>query len=121
MVALNFGVFLWLAVGVMFKRRRVIHAGLMTSGFALDTTLLLYIELSRQAVNQLFAPMGPWLIVHIINALFLVFLYPALLFTGGMVSAGASTRVHKKLAISFLVLRLLLVLTAWLAVMDKPA
>jgi hypothetical protein len=117
---LNLGVFLWLVIGVAFKGRPPLHMTWMTFGFALDTTLLLYIELTRQALGQLFAPMGFWLVVHIVIATVLVFVYPMLLFSGGKVSAGKPKDFHMWLARTFFLLRFLLWVTAVLAMQGKP-
>ncbi len=116
---LNFGVFVWFCIGVPMKRRVPLHAGWMTLGFAMDTALLLFIELDRSAIAQLGGRMNTWLQVHIGIATLLIVWYPVLLFTGGMVSAGAPLKRHKQLAISFLVLRLLLAVTAVLAMAAK--
>ena len=118
---LNGGVFAWLVAGVFMKRRHPLHMMWMTFGFALDFALLLYIELARNATGQIFAPMGFWLLVHIIIATLLVGWYPALLFSGGKGSAGKARGFHSKLAASVLVLRFLLWLTAVLAMQGKAA
>lgn len=116
---LNFGVFFWFCAGVPMKRMPGLHALWMTLGFALDTTLLLFIELDRDAIAQLRESMGFWMQLHIGIATLLIFWYPALLYQGGKVSAGGPLAWHKKLAISFLVLRLLLAVTAVLAMQAK--
>ncbi|MCA8945653.1 MAG: hypothetical protein KDB29_05465 [Planctomycetes bacterium] len=118
---LNGGVFLWLVIGVFFKRRHPLHMMWMTFGFALDVALLLFIELDRKATGQLFAPMGPWLVVHILIAIALVPWYPAMLYSGGKVSAGKPKGTHKMLAMGFLLMRLLLWITAVLAMSAKAA
>lgn len=118
---LNGGVFLWLVAGVFFKRRHPLHMLWMTFGFALDFALLLFIELDRKATGQLFAPMGPWLVVHIIIATILVPWYPMLLYSGGKVSAGKPKTFHKRIAAVFFVLRFLLWVTAVLAMQAKAS
>lgn len=118
---LNGGVFLWLVGGVFFKRRHPLHMLWMTFGFALDFALLLFIELDRKATGQLFAPMGPWLVVHIIIATILVPWYPMLLYSGGKVSAGKPKTFHKRIAAVFFVLRFLLWVTAVLAMQAKAS
>lgn len=116
---LNFGIFFWFCFGVPMKRNRQLHAFWMTLGFALDTTLLLFIELDRSAIKQMGGVMNFWLQIHIGIATLLIFLYPALLFSGGKVSMGAPVTWHKRMAMSFLVLRLLLAVTAVLAMAAK--
>lgn len=116
---LNFGVLAWLMAGVALKRRHPLHMLWMTFGFALDTTLLLFIELDRDATKQLFGAMSFWLGVHILIATVLVFLYPVLIFSGGKVSAGANKLWHKRFALSFFVMRFFLAVTAVLAMQAK--
>ncbi|MCC7509117.1 MAG: hypothetical protein IT464_07055 [Planctomycetes bacterium] len=118
---LNGGVFVWLVIGVLFKRKPPLHMMWMCAGFALDTALLLFIELDRKATGALFAPMGPWLVVHIVIAVILVPWYPMLLYSGGKVSAGKPVGFHKTIARVFFVLRFLLWLTAVLAMQEKAA
>jgi len=136
---LNLGVLVWLLVGVVplwvgrasaRKRGVEIAPGLhafhmlwMTAGFALDTALLLFIELDRSAIEQTLEPMqmGFWLIVHILIACVLVFWYPMLIFSGGKVSAGKPLDFHRRIAQIFFVLRILLWITAVFAMADKPA
>ncbi len=115
---LNFGVFFWLLAGVFMKKRHALHMSWMTFGFALDLGLLLFIELDRGAVEQLAEPlkMGTWLVIHILIALVLVVLYPMVLWSGAKVSAGMLVSKHRHLAITFLAMRFLLAVTAWLAV-----
>jgi hypothetical protein len=92
----------------------------MTFGFALDTALLLFIELDRDALAQTFgSSMTAWLAVHILIATVLVFWYPMLLFSGGKVSAGKPMSFHKRIAIIFFVLRFFLWVTAVLAMNAK--
>lgn len=113
---LNFGVFFWLVAGVFMKKRNALHMSWMTFGFALDLGLLLFIELDRDAIKAALGPMDFWLGVHILVALVLVALYPMTLWSGAKVSAGMPVSKHRRLAISFLVMRFLLAVTAWLAV-----
>jgi hypothetical protein len=135
---LNLGVLLWLLAGVaplwigravarkqgteMATWIRPFHMLWMTAGFALDTALLLYIELSRSAIEQTveFFTMGPWLIVHILIATVLIFWYPMLIYSGGKVSAGKPMDFHRRIALIFFVLRILLWVTAVFAMAEKP-
>jgi hypothetical protein len=119
---LNGGVFLWLVAGVFLHRRHTLHMLWMTAGFALDTALLLYIELDRGALEQTFGTsMTFWLAVHIVIATVLVFWYPMLIFSGGKVSAGKPKTFHKRIAMTFFALRFALWGTAVLAMNAKVA
>lgn len=113
---MNFGVFVFLVIGLAFRRKPPLHMAWMTFGFALDTALLLFIELDREATKQLFGSMDFWLVVHILISFFLVALYPMMLWSGGRVSAGMPKLWHKRFAIAFFVMRFLLAVTAYLAV-----
>jgi hypothetical protein len=117
---LNGSVFLWLLAGVFLHKRHSLHMMWMTFGFALDTALLLFIELDRGALEQMFGTsMTAWLAVHIVIATVLVFWYPMMLLSGGKVSAGKPMGFHKRIAIIFFVLRFLLWVTAVLAMNAK--
>ena len=118
-ISLNGGVFFWLLAGVPLHRRPALHMMWMTFGFALDFALLLYIEIDRKATGQLFAPMGFWLVVHILIAIALVPWYPMLIYSGGKVSAGKPKGFHKKLALGFFAARFALWITAILAMAAK--
>lgn len=87
----------------------------MTLAFALDIALLLYVELSRQAIEQTVAkPPGAILLVHVLLATFTLALYPFLIYSGGKVLAGGDRHKHRRLAIPFMLARGLVVVTAWM-------
>lgn len=113
---LDFSVFCWLATGVALRRRRLVHAAMMTLGFAIDTGLLLFIELDRGATGQLRGPMGGWMIAHVWVAGLMTLLWPAMLYLGGRASAGAPVRIHRRLGQVFLAGRFVLAGTAAMAV-----
>lgn len=110
---------MWLLAGWPLHRRRPLHMMWMTFGFALDTALLLFIEIDRDATSQLFGGMSAWLAIHIVIATILVPWYPMLLYSGGKVSAGKAKGFHKKIALIFFVLRFFLWVTAVLAMEAK--
>ncbi|MCC6465131.1 MAG: hypothetical protein IT463_07315 [Planctomycetes bacterium] len=113
---LDFGVFGWLAAGVALRRRRPLHAAMMTLGFAFDTALLLFIELDRGATGQLRGPMSGWMTAHVWVAGLMTLLWPTMLYLGGRASAGAPVKLHRLLGRLFLAGRFVLAGTAAMAV-----
>ncbi|GIK53753.1 MAG: hypothetical protein BroJett014_27260 [Planctomycetota bacterium] len=113
--AINAAIFLWLCAGIALKRRRTLHGAMMSMGFAFDLSLLLYVELSARAIEQTVGkPPGAILVVHVALATIMLLLYPVVLYSGGKVYAGGEARRHKRVALPFMVTRLLVVITAWM-------
>ena len=112
---INAAIFGWLCTGIALRRRRVLHAAMMTLGFAMDMSLLIYVEFSSQAIEQTVAkPPGAILVIHVLLATLMLGLYPFVIYSGGRVLAGGDARKHKRLAIPFMLARLLVVITAWM-------
>ena len=111
---INASIFLWLCVGIALRRRHMLHATMMTLGFAFDIALLLYVEFSSAAIEQTVAKPGPLLLVHVLLATAMLALYPFVIYSGGRVLAGGNTARHRKLALPFMVARLLVVVTAFM-------
>lgn len=114
LTAINFAIFGWLLLGVAVRKRRLLHATMMTLGFGLDIGLLLYVELNRHAIAQAMQAPGALLVVHILIAVGVIALYPVLMFTGGQTLACRPVNRHRALALAFLALRLALAVTAWM-------
>ena len=111
---INASIFLWLCVGIALRRRHMLHATMMTLGFALDIALLLYVEFSSAAIEQTVAKPGPLLLVHVLLATVMLVLYPFVIYSGGRVLAGSDRTRHRRLALPFMVARLLVVVTAFM-------
>lgn len=115
LTTINAGIFLWLCAGIALRRRHLLHAAMMTLGFACDLALLVYVEFSTQAIEQTVAkPPGAMLVVHVVLATIMLVLYPFVIYSGGRVLAGGDISKHKRVALPFMLTRLLVVITAWL-------
>lgn len=114
---INAAIFGWLCAGIALRKRHGLHAAMMTLGFAFDLALLVYVEFSAKAIEQAVSkPPGALLVIHIVLATVMLVLYPCVIFSGGRVLAGGDVRKHKRLAVPFMIARLLVVITAWLVV-----
>ncbi len=112
---INAAIFGWLCAGIALRKRHALHAAMMTLGFAFDLALLVYVEFSSQAIEQTVAkPPGVVLVIHVLLATIMLVLYPFVIYSGGKVLAGGDVRKHKRLAIPFMLARLLVVITAWM-------
>jgi len=121
-----------LAAGIYFRRRPEIHLKLMTGAFVIDLALVLYIELTRQAVKSVVTQVKPLTWFHAAISLSVVVLYVVQLVLGrrllaarsaslatstGPISTGdsAHTRnLHRNLGMTFCVLRVLNYVTAFM-------
>ena len=101
-----------LVVGVMNRRRKRIHIPIMLSAIVIDLGMVLYIELTRGAVKQAAAKMGPLMIVHIIISCGVLVLYGMQVWTGIRKARGATSGVHRRVMIPLISLRILNFLTS---------
>jgi hypothetical protein len=101
-------------VGVMMRRRRRVHIGIMSGAFAVDLTLLLYIEFTRSAVEKVATGVSPLVYVHAAIALAVMILYVVMIVLGRKALRGdrASRSTHRVLGVSFVALRGLTYVTA---------
>jgi uncharacterized membrane protein YozB (DUF420 family) len=60
----SFGVVLLIGTGLWYRHNRAVHPKLMASAFAVDFLLVLYIEITRHAVEKALNPPGPMVIFH---------------------------------------------------------
>jgi hypothetical protein len=121
-----------LAAGIYFRRRPEIHLKVMTSAFLIDLGLVLYIELTRQAVESVVTQVKPLTWFHAAISLSVLVLYVVQIVLGrrllaarsaslatsaGPISTGdpAHTRnLHRNLGITFCVFRILNYVTAFM-------
>lgn len=68
--------------GYSFRRTRGWHMRLMTSAFVLDMALLLYVELTRNAIKTSVAPPHPFVTLHVLISVLVLALYARQLYTG---------------------------------------
>ncbi len=71
-----------LVTGYLNRKRRGIHIPLVVSAFVIDMAIVLYIEISRGALEAAQAKMGPLMIVHITLSVITILLYFGQIVTG---------------------------------------
>lgn len=105
-----------IVAGVYYKRDTRRHLRLMIAAFAIDFSLVLYIELTRHAVERAVTHAGPLLWFHIAVSVGVLVVYVAQIQLGRRILAGfAATRtLHLQLGLTFLVLRLANYVTSYL-------
>jgi len=108
-----------LAVGLWFRHRRPqLHLRLMISAFALDLLLLLYIEISRHAVEKVMARVSPMIWFHAAVSVGVLLCYVAMILLGRGILAGQenSRNWHRNVGLTFVVLRSLNYVTSYVVV-----
>ena len=114
-------VLLLIAAGVATRKRTRLHLKLMTAAFILDVLLVLYIELTRHAVERAAAPdkhFTPLLWFHIAVSVGVLVAYVWQIQLGRRLLQGvvASRGLHLRLGITFCTLRLLNYVTSFMIV-----
>lgn len=95
-----------LVVGVIYRRRRSVHVPMMLTAIALDLGMVLYIELSRGAVQSAQSKMGPLMIVHIVMSVIVLVLYGIHVYTGISKLRGGIRPLHGLVMPATLLLRI---------------
>jgi len=97
---------LLLLVGVAYRRRRRIHIPLMLSAFAIDLSMVFYLEIRRGVVESIPSrPMTTLLFVHILISVLVLVLYGVQITTGIRNLRGPRRPWHRKAGMTFLLLR----------------
>jgi len=103
----SLGVICMILVGVFFRRQKLIHIPLMVGAFSIDIALLVYIEITRDAIEKTIHGPHPYVIFHVVLCTVALLLNIALLRTGYKVlKKQINKNIHRKLAIWFLIFRL---------------
>jgi uncharacterized membrane protein YozB (DUF420 family) len=110
-----------IGLGLWKRRQPRLHVPLMLTAFALDVALVLYIELSRHAVETAVeAARTPHandlLLFHVAVSLAVVLLYVVLAITGYSVLKGRrqKLKLHRNLGGAFVLLRLVNYVTSFM-------
>jgi hypothetical protein len=100
-------VVLIVATGLYFRHRPAWHIRLMTAAFCVDLALVLYIELTRHAVEKVATTVRPMLWIHAAISLAVLANYLVMIWLGRRVLKGnrASRSTHRNMGITFIVLR----------------
>jgi len=99
-------VYILLIIGFANRGRRRVHIPLMTTAFAIDMAMLLYIELSRDAIATARTTHSGLLQFHIGLSVVVIVLYLGQVYTGIRKARGRSSRWHGKAGVVLLVARL---------------
>jgi uncharacterized membrane protein YozB (DUF420 family) len=100
------------------KRRNAIHIRLMISAFLIDLFLVLYIEITRQAVQKVVASTRPLIWFHAGVSVAVLVCYVAMIQLGRGLLAGHpnARKWHRMLGLTFVVMRGLNYVTSYLVV-----
>ncbi len=114
-----------IALGVWFRERPTLHIPLMSTAFAMDLGLLLYIEFTRHAVEKLGETMQSptpdgLLYFHVAVSGLTLVLYFVQIFTGMRLYKGttANRLLHRSGALLFIGCRLLNYITSFFVVQN---
>jgi hypothetical protein len=114
-------VLLLIAAGVYHRKRTRLHLGLMTGAFILDVAMVLWIEITRHAVENTVSPAhhtSALLWFHIAVSVGVLVAYVWQIQLGRRLLRGlvATRGLHLKLGVTFCTLRLLNYVTSFLIV-----
>ena len=115
-----------IAAGLYFRKRMSLHIPLMITAFVIDLSLVLVIEFQRMAVEKVIGHVAAgtdyFLIFHAGISLLVLVCYSLLIWTGSKVYKGMKAGTgkprdiydwHKKLAVAFIILRLINYVTSF--------
>ena len=111
---LNVLVFILLLIGFANRRQARIHVPIMVTSFVLDMLMLIYIEVTRHAIEQAVGETNLTMKVHIAASLVVVILYVGQIITGIRKKRGRSSRWHGKAGVVFLTARFVNLVTSFL-------
>jgi uncharacterized membrane protein YozB (DUF420 family) len=106
-----------IATGLWFRKRRpVVHRALMIAAFAADLSLVIYIEVTRHAVEKVVSRVQAVLWLHAAISLAVLACYTAMIRLGWRLRQGEEKArpSHRVLGIAFLVFRTLNFVTSFL-------
>jgi len=113
LIAISTVILLILAFGLYKRHQPRVHIPVMLTAFGLDVGLVLYIELTRHAIqtaaDSVTAPMAhPLLLFHIAVSLTTIILYVLLSKSGSEVYRGQTDKLksHRNMAAVFIICRL---------------
>lgn len=112
-------VLLIIFTGLWFRKRKPqLHLRLMITAFTIDVLLVLYIEISRHAVEKVATHIQPLLWFHAGVSLAVLICYVVLILLGRPMLAGKfETRtLHRTVGIAFVTLRVLNYVTSYMVV-----
>jgi uncharacterized membrane protein YozB (DUF420 family) len=105
-----------IGLGLFRRHDRKIHPKIMKAAFVVDISLVLYLELTRGAINRASQLASQLLTFHVSVAVLTILLNVVLLWSGWRILQGEDQRqgFHRKLALFFVLARITTFLTAFL-------
>ena len=96
-----------IGAGLWFRHNRAVHPKIMFGAFTADVALVLYIELTRGAVERVVSEVNVILWIHAAISLTVVLLYLTMIVLGLKLKGGneAVRNAHRNLACAFVVFR----------------
>lgn len=105
---------LFIALALWFRSNNRIHIPLMLLAFAIDMGLLLHIETSRSAIEQVAGPMPAIMVIHLFFSIGTVTLYPVQIIGGAVKFFRGGVRFHLWTGLAFALFRLGNLITSFL-------
>lgn len=116
-----------LIVGTLLRFNRKVHPPLMLMCFFADLGLVVWLEVTREAVETAAGNMSPLMVTHIALAVAMLVLYATMLIGGiGLLRAapdadtGKARRKHRMGAVAFFAVRLAVLVTAVMVAGEVP-
>ncbi|MBL9169400.1 MAG: hypothetical protein JNN07_16795 [Verrucomicrobiales bacterium] len=111
-------VLLLILAGVYSRKKPKIHLRYMLAAFVLDVSLVLYIEITRHAVEKVAHHTGLLLWFHVLVSVAVLTAYVAQIQLGRRIMNGfiASRQTHIRLGLTFCTLRLVNYITSFMIV-----
>lgn len=104
---LSFFVCIIIILGLYFRKERTKHISLMVTAFVVDMGLVLYIEMTRQAIDTAMHPTHPYVIFHVIISVAVVVMYLWQIIIGlRLLKLNKNVSLHRWGGLTFFVLRL---------------
>ena len=115
---ISFLVLVIIAFGIYFKKKHKIHYSLMGSAFIIDVALVLYLEITRGAVDKAMHPTGPLLIFHVAISIAAMVLYLVQFYLGYRYLKGrsGSIKLHRYMGMAFIFCRVTNFVTSFMVV-----
>ena len=116
--AISTVVLLLIAAGVYYRKQTRVHLRLMLTAFVIDVSLVVYIEITRHAVEKVLHHTGLLLWFHVVVSVAVLIAYVAQIQLGRQILNGfvASRARHFKLGLTFCALRLINYITSFMIV-----
>ena len=86
--------FLLLLTGYAARRKRAAHITMMLTAFLIDMSIVVYIEVTRDALASARAKMGPLMIVHIALSVSVLVFYVGQIVSGIRKVRGRASKWH---------------------------